>query len=203
MSSSLEQRLYVILQEAIHSKQFDQAEQAIAYLKALKEMELFVSEEMQETAAALTDPPERKEIARPIEIAASRHSLAPETKRQSLLLLFYMKDENVLKFKKSPQTYTVSVEFFKAFLTHLKSWEERAPFSSKDFYGEFADELRTYTTYQNSTLRQFITLLFRFIHKMEIIKKPNPPQRNLFYVDPTFEPDEVIDEIKSKKMLQL
>ncbi|SDH26944.1 hypothetical protein SAMN05192534_103106 [Alteribacillus persepolensis] len=210
MSSQLQGKLQDILQASIQSHEFDKAEQAVMYMKQLAEIEAFVTGDSIQTSVNKVSAAvqENRDIAvqegfSSFRQAASEPAVLANQRKQDTLMLYYMADEKVLKFKKTPQTYAVSLDFFREFLRYLELWKGKEPFSSKTYYETFAGELKPFTTYQSSTLRQFITLLFRYCYKLNVLEKPTPPQRSRYYVNSELEAEEVIKYIAEQKILQL
>ncbi|MFB4163828.1 hypothetical protein ACE1TI_08290 [Alteribacillus sp. JSM 102045] len=221
MSSHLNQKLQDILQLSIKTHQFDRAEQAVSYMRKLAQIEAFIAgESFQSSAASISAAVQQDKIGRnttrdllapvaedsaPVQTVRHTYEQPPpmHQKKSDILMLYYIEDENLLKFKKSPQTYAVCVEFFRKFLENLETWKDKEPFSSKTYYETFAEDLKTLTTYQSSTLRQFITLLFRYCHRLDVIVKPEPPQRSRFRVNQTLDVEKVIEDILEQKIVQL
>ncbi|MFZ4451387.1 hypothetical protein [Salibacterium aidingense] len=206
MSFELKQKLQAILQYSIDNHQFERAEQAVGHLRELSEIEAFIAEERR----AGRQTAERRQGARIKSDSASSHSAAAvqegeagsERTREGVTI-YYIKEENLIKFKKPPQTYAVQVEFLQTFLENIQEWQGREAFSSKDYFDQFADSLQPYSTYQSSTLRQFITLLFRIAYQLGLLEKPTPPQRSRYVVARDMETEKVMNEIFEKKVVQL
>lgn len=212
MSSLLHEKLQDILQTSIETHQFDRAEQAVSYLRQLARIEAFIARESFQSSAATVsasiqqDSTENtpKDLLFPAAAdSISTQNINDHQRKPDALMLYYIEEDNMLKFKKTPQTYAVSVEFFRKFLNNLESLKEEDPFSSKTFYETFANDLQSLTTYQSSTLRQFITLLFRYCYKLDILIKPRPPQRSRFYVNESLNTEGVIEDIIKQKILML
>ena len=96
----------------------------------------------------------------------------------------------------------VSYDFFEKFLHNLEYWKDKKPFSSKDYFDTFSRDLQRLSTYQSSTMRQFITLLFRFAYELGALVKPEPPQRNRFVVAETLNTDQLLQDLKEKKIVE-
>ncbi|WP_158735729.1 hypothetical protein [Alteribacillus sp. YIM 98480] len=211
MSSLLHEKLQDILQTSIDTHQFDRAEQAVSYMRQLARIEAFIAgEPFQSSAASVSASVQQdkienspKDLLSPAADYASIQNINDHQRKPDNLMLYYIEEDNLLKFKKPPQTYAVSVEFFRKFLNNLESWKGKDPFSSKTFYEAFANDLQTFTTYQSSTLRQFITLLFRYCHKLDVLMKPRPPQRSRYYVNDALNTEEVIEDIVNQRILTL
>ncbi|MFB5662358.1 hypothetical protein [Alteribacillus sp. HJP-4] len=216
MLSDLNQQLQNALHEAIQHKNFTRAEEAVAHLKALSDMEAFIhGSEIraglrqvdlsvnQEATNDLLAPVAKKSAPVQASLNHQVNSQNASAAKRDTLYLYYIEAENLLKFKKSPQTYAVSLEFFQTFLENLSFWKGVDPFSSKDYYEHFTASLEKHSTYQASTMRQFITLLFRFSVKLEIIKKPEPNQRSRYVVNEDFDTTKLINYITDQKVLEL
>ncbi|GEK57757.1 hypothetical protein CHL76_01495 [Marinococcus halophilus] len=212
MSAKYEEQLQEILHEAVQDHNYDRAEQAVHYMRSLERMKAFIAGED-------ASYPERNnaeavpfgenglvDLSAPTVPFRDPHlnvTSASSAQNRDTLLLYYIEEEGLLKFKKAPQTYAVSVEFFRTFLQNLVSWENKSPFSSKDYFEAFGDSLKEKSTYQASTLRQFITLLFRYCVKLNILEKPEVHQRSRYILAEDISVEEVIDYIKEHRILQM
>lgn len=191
MSSQLKYALQHILQRAIETNQFERAEEAMSYLKGLAEMEAFAERYIDSSIAFHSGDSQHKQ----------NRSVTSGNKRD-IMSIYYIEEENVFKFKKYTQTYMVSTAFLKKFLHNLENWKGENPFSSKDYFDTFARDLQQLSTYQPSTMRQFITLLFRFSYELGVLEKPEPPQRNRFIVSESLDIDTLLHELQEKKVVE-
>lgn len=213
MPAKYEEQLQEILHEAIQEHNYDRAEQAVHHMRNLERMEAFIAGEdisyPERNGAEAVVPGENGLV----DLSAPTVSFREQPRMngnnisagrgQDTLLLYYIEEEGLLKFKKAPQTYAVSVDFFRTFLQNLVSWENKSPFSSKDYFEAFGDSLKEKSTYQASTLRQFITLLFRYCVKLDILEKPEVHQRSRYILADNISVEEIIDYIKEHRILQM
>lgn len=213
MSSILRKQLKDALNDAVEKQQFQLAEEAVVHLKNLAQLEAFIeggpaaedysrqpSTAVNQGTVDLLAPVPEDSGARSSEFASRQGAAAS---KRDMLLLYYIEEEDLIKFKKSPQTYAVSIDFFRAFLENLIEWKNKSPFSSKDYYEAFGGMLSEKSTYQTSTLRQFITLLFRYCVRLGLLEKPEIHQRSRYVVSDNSNVEKTIQYIKSEKMLQL
>lgn len=214
MSSILRKQLKDALNDAVEKQQFHLAEQAVTHLKNLAELEAFIegkpgADEYTGQHLPAASNQGVVDLLAPVpgtgnpndnESASRQHAVSA---KRDMLLLYYIEEEDLIKFKKSPQTYAVSVDFFRSFLDHLIEWKNKSPFSSKDYYEAFGRKLGEKSTYQTSTLRQFITLLFRYCVRLGLLEKPEIHQRSRYVVADDSDVEKTIQYIKSEKMLQL
>ncbi|MGY4688721.1 hypothetical protein [Salibacterium sp. K-3] len=200
LSSEWNQSLREILHYAIDHQQYDTAEQAVAHLRQLSAIEAFIHE-----SSAPQQAPRSKE-KKTGSVGAGEKTVQDEgsgSTAEEGITIHYIKEENVIKFRKSPQTYAVQTDFFDVFLEKLEEWRDKDPFSSKDFFDQFADSLKSYASYQTSTLRQFVTLLFRAAFQLGILEKPEPPQRSRYVTSSKVTREEVMEKIFNEKTIEL
>ncbi|MFZ4451386.1 hypothetical protein [Salibacterium aidingense] len=187
MSSLLEQQLQLILTESIENGKFDKAEESIVHLRKLAGIKDFIT-------IPSSEPPVP---------AAEEKDETKKNPEAETLILYYIAEDALIKIKKQPQTYTAAEKFFMQFLTNLEQWKTKSPFTAKDYYEQFYENLQPLTKYQSSTLKQFVTLLFRFVLKMEVLQKTEYHQKGRVIVDDHFQPAEVMNHIKQEKILML
>ncbi|RSL35260.1 hypothetical protein D7Z54_01450 [Salibacterium salarium] len=212
MSDQIKQKLQDILHSSINKHKFERAEDAVTHLRQLAEIEAFISEEEPryneqsvrsqnngEQSTGLRDTV----VPNPSSIKSRKENDSTSSANKDTLELYYMEEDSLLKFKKSPQTYTVSIEFFRTFLENLHTWKGKEPFSSKTYYDQFFNQLHEMSNYQNSTLRQFITLLFRFAYRLGVLEKTSTSQRSRYVTADAFEVEHVLNNIFEQKIVYL
>ncbi|MFD2705785.1 hypothetical protein [Salibacterium lacus] len=201
MSWEEKQKLRDIVQNAIDNQQFDRAEQGVHHLRQLAALESFI----QETAPAADSTPRSTESRETnTEAKGTTTEKTPsENPDKEGITIYYIEDRNIIKFRKSPQTYSVDMEFFKVFLEKLEEWRHQEPFSSKDFFDQFSETLKSYATYQTSTLRQFVTLLFRTAFHLGILRNPESPQRSRYITSTTVGRDDIIEKVMNEKTIEI
>ncbi|SFO93858.1 hypothetical protein [Salibacterium halotolerans] len=200
MSLEEKQKLRGIVQHAIDNQQFDRAEQAVHHLRQLSALESFIQEAPASENNSRSNE-KREENTGAVE--STEEKKIPEKSAGEGITIYYIQDENLIKFRKSPQTYSVDMEFLKVFLDKLEEWREREPFSSKDFFDQYAETLKAYATYQTSTLRQFVTLLFRAAFHLGILEKPASSQRSRYITSSTVGRDDIIERVVNEKTIEL
>ncbi|MDA3130883.1 hypothetical protein ACFPTR_05710 [Aliibacillus thermotolerans] len=191
MSSQLKSELQHILQHALETNQFERAEEAMSYLKDLAQMEAFAKRYFDQSITYGNGGSQEK-----------RNHGESSVNKRDIMSIYYIEEDNIFKFKKYTQTYMVSYDFFEKFLHNLEYWKDKKPFSSKDYFDTFSRDLQRLSTYQSSTMRQFITLLFRFAYELGALVKPEPPQRNRFVVAETLNTDQLLQDLKDKKIVE-
>ncbi|SFM21212.1 hypothetical protein [Salibacterium qingdaonense] len=201
MSLEEKQKLRDIVQNAIDNQQFDRAEQAVHHLRQLDALEAFIQE-----AVPAAENTSRLTEKREINTAAKRTSTekaSSEKPDKVGITIYYIEDRNIIKFRKSPQTYSVDMAFFKVFLDKLEEWRHQDSFSSKDFFDQFSETLKSYATYQTSTLRQFVTLLFRAAFQLGMLESPESLQKSRYITSATVGRDDIIEKVVTEKTIEI